>query len=162
MTKFSTFLSASALSAALAFGQRPGPGRPGGEPPDPAKFIEMRVNRLAERLSLTDDQKARAMTIFTEAQAAGENARTGGRTTRESLSQAIKSNDTGAIDRLAATLGTVSGQLTAIESKAEASFYSILTADQKAKYDSMRGGPGGRMGPGGPGGPGGFEGRRRF
>jgi hypothetical protein len=49
---------------------------------------------------------------------------------------------------LAAASGTLDGQLTAINSKAEAAFYAILTADQQTKFVSIP-----RRGPGGPGGP---------
>ena len=139
--------------------QGPRRGGPGGQPPDPQQMIEMRVNGLARRLNLTEDQKANATKIFTDALAASENARTNSRTTRESLAQAVKSNDTAAIDRLSATLGTLNGQITAIDSKAEAAFYALLTAEQKTAYDQRR--PG-HMGPGGQMGPGGFERGRRF
>ena len=150
--KFSTYLAAGVLSAALAFGQRPDRGGPGGgEPRDPQQMVEMRVNAMANRLGLTEDQKAKATSIFTDAQTAAQSVRTNSRTTRESLAEAVKNNNAAAIDQLSATLGTLSGQSIAIDSKAEAAFYSILTADQKAKYDSgMRGRPGGpMMGPGG-------------
>ena len=148
--KFSTFLAAAALSTALVFAQRPGRGGPGGEPPDPQQMVEMRVNALTNRLGLTEDQKAKATSIFTEAQTAAQSVRSSMRTAHDSLSEAIKDNNTAAIDQQSATLGTLCGQLTAIDSKAEAAFYSILTADQKTKFDSgMRGRPGGPMTPGG-------------
>ena len=76
------------------------------------------------------------------------------------MQTAIKGNALGTIDSLAASTGTVEGQLLAIQAKADAAFYALLTAEQKTKYDSMPQGrgPGGRgpgpMGPGGPGGPG--------
>jgi hypothetical protein len=47
-----------------------------------------------------------------------------------------------AIDQAAATIGNVSAQLTAIDAKAEAAFYALLTADQRARYDELgNGGP---------------------
>jgi Spy/CpxP family protein refolding chaperone len=146
-------MAAAALSATLVLAQGHG-DRPSG-PPDPARMIEMRVNFLASRLSLTDDQKAKATTIFTNAQTASQDIRANLRTTRDALLAAVKKNDTAAIDQLSATLGAQNGQLTAIDSKADAAFYALLTADQQAKYDEMP------RGPGGPGmGPAGF-GRRR-
>ncbi len=132
------------ISAALAFGQGPG-----GTPPDPAKMIEMRVNRLATELSLTDDQKAQATKIFTDAQTASEAARAAMRTAREGLPAAIKSNNTATIDQLSRDIGGATTDLTSVESKAQAAFYAILTPDQQAKYDSFA-----HRGPGGPGGPG--------
>jgi Spy/CpxP family protein refolding chaperone len=143
------FITMAALSAALVFAQRQGPGRMNGNPPDPASMIQMRVNRLAAELNLTDAQKAQATTIFTDAHNAGQSIRTSMQSNRQALSDAVKKNDTAAIDQLSATAGALSGQMTAIDSKAEAAFYAILTDDQKAKFDSMP-----RFGPGGPGGPG--------
>lgn len=153
MIKLSRVFAAAVLSAALVLAQGQGP-RQGGTPPDPAKMIEMRVSFLASHLSLTDDQKAKATTIFTNAQAASQDIRTNLRTTRDSLSAAVKKNDISAIDQVSATLGAMSGQLTAIDGKADAAFYAILTADQQAKYDEMPRGPGGPgMGPAGFGRP---------
>jgi len=84
--------------------------------------------------------------------------RTTVRTTQQSLADAVKKNDTAAIDQLSQALGTATGQLTAIESRANAAFYAILTADQQAKFPvhgfgPWPGGPGGMRGPG----PGGFR-----
>jgi hypothetical protein len=72
-------------------------------------------------------------------------------TDRKSLASAVRANPTGPIDTLAATIGNLEGQILAIDSKAEASFYAILTKDQQAIYDTMPGG--GMRGPGGRGGP---------
>jgi Spy/CpxP family protein refolding chaperone len=122
-------------------------------PPDPATQAKMRVNMLSSQLNLTDAQKTTALSIFTNAFTAEETIRTSLQSNRTALSDAIKANNTATIDQLSATAGTLSGQLTALEAKADAAFYAILTADQKTIYDSMpHGGPG--FGPGGPGGPG--------
>ena len=59
---------------------------------------------------------------------------------------AAKANQSEAeLDRLAAAVGALDGQLAGIEAKAVAKFYALLTADQKAKYDERanRGGPAG-------------------
>ena len=70
------------------------------------------------------------------------------RTANQSLVDAVKKNDTAAIDQVSANIGTLQGQLTAIQSKADAAFYAILTPDQQSKYHiGPMGGPGG-MGPG--------------
>jgi len=137
------------MTAALAFAQ--GPRGNGGAPPDPAKMIEMRVNRLATQLSLTDAQKTQATKIFTDAQTASETARQAMQTARQRLGDAIKTNNAASIDQLARDIGAATTDLTSIESKAQAAFYAILTADQKAKYDSMPGR--GMGGPGMMGGP---------
>jgi Spy/CpxP family protein refolding chaperone len=138
------WLAAALCSVALAQG-------PGG-PPDPATMVANRVNMLAAQLSLTDAQKASATTIFTNAATAAESIRTSLDSNRSSLQTAVQKNDTASIDQLAATFGTLQGQLTAINSKADAAFYAILTPTQKTAYDAMpHGGPGGFGGPGGPG-----------
>jgi len=149
MKKFSRIIAASALSAALMFAQGPrGPRGNGGTPPDPAQMVEMRVNMLAKRLNLTDAQKTQATKIYTDAASAATNARTSIQDTQSKLTDAIKANSTSTIDSLAVTIGQLQGQITAINAKAEAAFYAILTADQKANYKPM-GGPGMMGGRGG-------------
>ncbi len=125
-----------------------------GTPPDPQAMVRMRVELLAGRLSLTDAQKSTATTIFTAAQAASQNIQTALQEARKTLLGAIRNNDITGIETQAATIGALTGQVTAIDGKAQAAFYAILTADQQAKYDSMP--PGGPGGPGGPMGPRGF------
>lgn len=113
-----------------------------------------RLNFLAGYLSLTDSQKAQAQTIFDNAATASETVRGQMESARTNLKTAVKANAAAAeIDRLSAVIGTLHGQATAIQAKAEAQFYALLTTDQKAKYDEMPG-----PGAGGPGGPGGGRG----
>ncbi len=156
--KFPQLAAALVMCAALSFAQGPGPRGNGGTPPDPAQMVQMRVNMLAQRLSLTDDQKTQATKIFTDAEAAAANSRTALQDSRTKLVDAIKANNSSTIDTLSITIGQLEGQMTAINAKAEAAFYNILTADQKAKYTPGRG-PGMMGGPGGPGR--GFGGMRR-
>lgn len=142
--KLSRIAAAFALCAALTFAQGPGGRGPrdgGGTPPDPAQMVTMRVNMLAERLNLTDSQKTQATKIFTDAVAAAANARTALSDSHTKLADAIKANNTSTIDTLAVTIGQLEGQLAAINAKAEAAFYAVLTADQQAKYH-VGGGPG--------------------
>jgi Spy/CpxP family protein refolding chaperone len=123
----------------------------GGPPPDPAIMIQMKVDRLATLLSLTDAQKTQATTIFTNAYNAGQSIHTSLQTDQQTLSTAVKANSAATIDQVSGTIGTLEGQLTAINAKADAAFYALLTADQKAKYDALpHGGPG--FGPPGRGG----------
>jgi Spy/CpxP family protein refolding chaperone len=153
-----TTLAAAALTAlsavALALAQNAAPPAP----PDPQQMIQMRVDRMGTVLGLTDAQKASAVSILTAAHDSAQTIQTSLRTNREALDQAVKSNDAASINSLATAIGGQEGQILAIQSKAEAAFYALLTTDQKTKYDSMPhmfGGPGGGFGgPGGPGGPG--------
>lgn len=118
---------------------------------DPATRIAMKVTMLTARLSLTEAQKTQATTIFTQAATESATPRATSETLRTQLRDAVKTNNIGTINQLTITLGTLSGQLTAIELRAEAAFYAILTAEQKTKYDAGQGHGGfGRLrGPGG-------------
>ncbi len=109
------------------------------------------VERLTTLLTLTTAQQAEATTIFTAEIAAVTPLQTSSQTARTALKTAIKANTTATIDSLSAQLGTYSGQITDVQSKAQAAFYAILTTDQQTKYDSLPGG--------GFGGPGGGPGR---
>lgn len=169
--KLTTVLVSTALFAGLMFAQGPGQGRQrgGGTPPgnpqdrpvmDPAKAIEMRVTMLTRMLDLTPDQVTQATTIFTNSANTSQTIRTAAAQNRAALREAIKANNLAQIDQVANALGISNGQLTAIEAKAEAAFYAILTADQKAKYDQRGGFMGGMgMGGGGPMGAGPMGGR---
>ncbi len=141
----STLSAAIALSAALAFAQGPG------TPPDPQTMAQMRVNVLSSQLSLTDAQKTTALSIYTNSYTASQTIQSNLQTNRQSIAAAVTANNAATIDQLSVTAGTLSGQLTAINAKAEAAFYAILTADQQKIYATL--GPGGPGGFGGPGGP---------
>ena len=142
-------MSLALLAATLAFGQTTTTAA--GTPPSPATMAQMRVNRLATSLNLTDAQKAAALSILTTSITDAQTIQTSLRTNQTSLSDAIKKNDTATIDSVSAASGVLQGKLMAINAKADAAFYAILTTDQKAVYDTMpHGGPGG--GPGGRGG----------
>jgi Spy/CpxP family protein refolding chaperone len=143
------FSAAIALSTALVFAQAP--GTPPVTPQDPQTMAQMRVNFLAVQLTLTDAQKATALSIYTNAYTAGQTIQSSLQTNRQSITDAVKANNTAAIDQLALASGTLNGQLTAINAKAEAAFYAILTTDQQKIYATLPpGGPGGRGGPMGP------------
>jgi Spy/CpxP family protein refolding chaperone len=166
--RITTVLLSFAVLSGLAFAQGPAQGRQrgGSTPPgapnqerpamDPARAVEMRVNMLTRFLELTADQATQATTIFTNAANASQTLRTASSENRTALREAIKANNFATIDQLSNALGITSGQLMAIDAKAEAALYNILTADQKAKYDQRGGfgfgGGGGPMGPGGMGG----------
>ncbi len=154
-------LSLAVLAATLAFGQTTTTTTP--TPPSPATIAQMRVNRLASELNLTDAQKTSALSIFTNAITNAQTIQDSLRTNQQSVQTAIKNNDTATINSLATASGALQGKLMAINATAEAAFYALLTADQKTLYDAMpHGGPGGPGGMGGGRGPGGamMRGRR--
>jgi Spy/CpxP family protein refolding chaperone len=106
-----------------------------------------RLDYLAGYLSLTDAQKTQAQVIFTAAQSAAETARGQMDSARTALTTAIKANASESeLDRLAAAIGAIDGQLAAIHAKAEAKFYALLTAEQKTKYDARGSGRRGPLG----------------
>jgi Spy/CpxP family protein refolding chaperone len=120
--------------------QPPGGGRGFGGPGGPGGGLAY----LTGYLSLSDAQVAQAKTIFDAARTASQTPAGAAAAARESLRTAIKSNATANIDSLAAQIGTAEGQITAINAKAQAQFYALLTADQKTKYDSRTAGGGPR------------------
>ena len=89
-----------------------------------------------------------ATTIFTDAATAEATIQDSLRTAHKSLRAAVAG--TGSIDQIAATIGTLTAQLTAIRAKADAALYQILSSDQQSKMTQIE-----AAGPGGPGGPGG-------
>ncbi|HEY3441061.1 MAG TPA: periplasmic heavy metal sensor [Paludibaculum sp.] len=131
-----------AACAALPVMAQGGMGGPGGGRGN-------RVDFLAGYLSLTADQKTAAKAIFDAAEASAQTVAGQMKSAHDALRQAIKDGKTDVeLDTLSMPIGTLSGQITAIQAKAQAKFYALLTAEQKAKYDEMRGG----MGMGGFGG----------
>jgi len=157
----SSLFIAATVSAALVFAQGPRPRASAGSgtPPDPSTMIQMRVNRLATLLGLTDTQRTQATTIFTNAFTASQSILTSLENAHQSLAAAVTANSTATIDQVSGTIGTLEGQLLAINSKADAAFYAILTSDQQTKFEAMpQGGLGVGFGPPGPGFGAGFRG----
>ena len=104
-----------------------------------------RLDFLAGYLGLSDSQKTQAKAIFDAAEQAAQTALGQLASARDALRQAVKANKPDAeLDRLAAAVGTLEGQLAAIHAKANARFYALLTTEQKQKYDEV----GDRRGPG--------------
>lgn len=150
-SRFQKLLVLGVASLGLVFGQAPGRGQRGMGGPgnfDPAAMLQRRIDNLSERLGLTDAQKTQATKIFTDAQTAAQPIRASIQQNHQSLREAVKKNDLGAIDQLSAGIGNLEGQAMSIQSKAEAAFWALLTPDQQAKYGQRGGGPG-RMGGGG-------------
>jgi Spy/CpxP family protein refolding chaperone len=80
------------------------------------------------------------------------------KTAHQSLTDAVKSNNSAGIDQASSTIGSLTAQMTAADSKAEAAFYQILTPDQQTKYTESQGRGFGGFGRGP--GPGGFRNRQ--
>jgi Spy/CpxP family protein refolding chaperone len=93
------------------------------------------VHRLTRELNLSPDQQTQARTIFAQArqQAQGLNPKL--RDDRQALSAAIKSDNESQIDQITRQDAQINSRARAIHAKAMAKLYSILTPDQKAKFD---------------------------
>jgi Spy/CpxP family protein refolding chaperone len=153
--------AAGLLLVSLTFAQGFGSRAAGTAPtaPDPATMIANQVARLTTLLDLTTAQASQITSILTAAQSSVSTLQTSLNTDRTNLTTAITSNNTATITSVSADMGAIQGQILAVNSKAEASIYALLTADQQTKLTTL-GGVGLLGGPGGPGrGPGPGPGR---
>ena len=129
------FAAAAALAAGMALAQSAAPA------PAPGKARQaLRAGvrrRLVQALSLTDAQKQQARTIFQQAHQSAAPLQAQLQQGRETLAAAVKANDSAHIQRIAASQGTLRGQLMAIRASALAQFYQVLTPDQRAKADRV-------------------------
>ena len=97
------------------------------------------IDRLAKRLNQTDAQKEQAKAEFQAARQQAQPLTAQLKETHQGLADAVKTGKTEVeIDQLAARQGELSGQLTAIHTKAMARVYATLTPEQRAQADEMR------------------------
>ena len=118
---------------------------------DPATVVAHKVDRLTKMLSLNATQATQATTIFSNSLNSVTPLETNLRTARQSLQNAVKTNDVAAIETLSTNIGTLTGQVMAVQNKADAAFYAILDASQQQTlnqrrdfghgFGRMRGGP---------------------
>jgi Spy/CpxP family protein refolding chaperone len=142
----SAVLFATVAASAFSFAQT-------ATAPSIATIVEHRVARLTTSLSLTTAQQTQATAIFTNVLTADAANRTSLDTARSALKAAVKANNISVINQTATSIGTLTGQITATDSLADAAFYALLTADQKTKFDAVGDSTGGGRGRfGGPGG----------
>jgi len=156
MTALIRIVTLGAVAATL-MAQRPGPRAAAGSL-DPATAAQNQVTRLTMLLDLTSAQAAQALTIFTNSFTATSSLQATLDLDRKTLDTAITTNALSVIDQVAANIGTLQGKITAIQSKASAAVYAILTSAQQTKATQF----GGVGVLGGSGGPGGFPGPGRF
>jgi Spy/CpxP family protein refolding chaperone len=128
------------------FGGPGGPGGPMGGGPmggDPTQ----RLSHLATLLDLTDAQKTAAKAIFDSAKTQADPVATQMREAHQAVQAAVKDNKSDSeIDALTARAGTLTGQLTAINAKAQRAFRQLLTQQQRDKVDAIHSGMGNRFG----------------
>jgi Spy/CpxP family protein refolding chaperone len=175
MKTMTRVLAVAALMAVAIFAQRPFGVMTSNAGPDPEIVAQNHVARLTRLLSLTAGQATQATTIFTSSLSGLTPLQAELRTNWQSMQDAVKNNSTGTIDSLAASIGNLTGRIAALQNKADAAFYAILTPEQQTMLDQSGGmgmggrggmgmgrgpgrgpgpgmgpGPGGRRGPGGP------------
>jgi Spy/CpxP family protein refolding chaperone len=96
------------------------------------------VNFLTTFLSLTPNQQTQVNSIFSAALASKVALKTQIRTAHETLSNAVKTNNSAAIAQATAAIGTLGAQRHTIGAQANASFYQILTAAQQASLSAFQ------------------------
>ncbi len=116
------------LGASLLFAQGPGFRMRG----------EFKPKFSGAGLGLTEEQKAKAKSIFGSAREQGKPVMEQLKSGHEAMTEAVKANDRARIKELANSQATLLSQLIAIRSQAMADFYAILTPEQKAKADEFR------------------------
>lgn len=149
----------SILAAQPGHGPRGPRGEGTGTPPTAEQMIENRVARLTTLLTLTPSQVTTIKALYTAEQTATTALRTAMEAAHTALREAVNTNaPEPTIDRAAAQVGTVQGQIAAVHAKTQAKFLAALTAEQRQKLDTLGDGGRGMGGPGGMGG--GFRGSR--
>ena len=137
--KFLTMTLAGALATGLMFAQTA--PTEGADRPARGRWHK---GRMGADLNLTDSQKEQAKSIFSASRDQAKPLMQQLRDARKALNDAAKSGAPEAeIDRLANSLGPIQAQLAAVQSKAFAKFYALLTPEQRTKVGDRTGRMGG-------------------
>ena len=107
-----------------------------------ADAIARRITFLTSLLTLTTAQASEATSIFTNAATTVGPLQTELSTARTSLREAVRANNTSAIDQFSTQIGTLTGRIAAAQNRADAAFYALLTAEQRTRFDAVGGGRG--------------------
>ena len=133
-------------------GPRPGDG-PGGPPP---------MDRMLDRLGLTDDQKAAVQAVHEKNQDTLRPLGEAARHAHEAFQKALDTEaDAGKVGQLALAMNAAQKKFDAARKAEMDEIKAILTPEQREKFEQAMqrgpgrppGGPGAPGGPGGPGGP---------
>jgi protein CpxP len=133
-------ITSAALAAGMMFAQAPPQS---GDAQPQAKHRQWKrgqgFSRLSTKLNLTDAQKEQAKSIFDAARESSKSIAQELRQRRQALQEAAKAGKTDAeIDQLANEVGSLTGQMTAVRTKAFAKFYTLLTPEQRTQEQQMR------------------------
>lgn len=127
MKKTLTALLFSFALAGILIAQGPGGGR----------HAQNQVQFMTARLSLTAEQQSQATAIFGGAASTESSLHASLRTAQQGLNDAVKSDNTVAMEQLSFTIGNLTSQLTLARAKTRAAFYRILTPEQRTKLDQL-------------------------
>ena len=106
------------------------------------------VAQMAVRFALSESQKQQALVVYMKVEEDSQPLEKKIADQRMALRDAVKNNaPEWQIDQMSGAVGSLTAQLTAIETKGEARFYALLNAEQRQKWDQPFRGPG--RGPGG-------------
>jgi Spy/CpxP family protein refolding chaperone len=97
------------------------------------------LNSLTALLSLSTAQQQQAATILAGAANARISVHSSLKAARKALSQAVKSNDTGAITQSSTALGSLTSQHISYGALANAALFQLLTPDQQTKLSLYQG-----------------------
>jgi Spy/CpxP family protein refolding chaperone len=96
------------------------------------------IGSLGKVLSLSPAQQDETASIFAAASSSDATLKKSIKTTRQSLGEAVKNNDSAAISEASVAIGTLLGQRHLIGAKANAAFFQVLTADQQARFNQLK------------------------
>lgn len=133
------FAGAAVLASGMLLAQAPAASGPS-EPSAHARRLHRGevLDNLAQKLSLTDDQKQQAKSILEAARASAQPVAHQLRQQKLALRDAVKAGKPDAdIDQLSSSAGALLGQLTAIRTKGFAKIYALLTPDQRVKAQQL-------------------------
>jgi hypothetical protein len=139
MKTLSRMTMLAAMLAATVLAQRPFGVMTGSTPPDPATIVANKVARLTKLLTLNASQASQATTIFTNSLSLVTPLETSLRADRQSLQTAVKANDDATIESVSTNIGVLTGQILAVQNKADAAFYAILNTTQQNTLNQSHG-----------------------
>jgi Spy/CpxP family protein refolding chaperone len=122
----------SVLTAGILAAQTPAPSAPQHQAHAGQRS---RMERLTAGLNLTADQQRQTHEIFGQSRTQMKALMPRLREERAAMAGAVKTDSENQIDQLAQQHAQLRAQMEAMHAKTLAKFYTILTPDQKAKFD---------------------------
>lgn len=136
MKKLATAIAVTAIGAAVAFAAPQDGGKAWGHGRHGQRGVFS--HRLAEKLNLTDAQKAQVKDIMKATRQENKAFFEQSRATMKEFFEAKKAGDTAKVDALKPTLESQRAQMKAIRAGEETKIASVLTADQNAQWQQFK------------------------